>query len=258
MRGIWRANIDFMDFDFFDFELFESVLTESEVNTSIVVDLSPFTIPSNFSDVLSDGIYDYCYGKMINLKNTERWKRNFLGEIAVFILENGRYLQAYARDVNKNIGIADTSKVESEGEEKSGKAETKKTGNIENNQKSGVQGANEQQAQLNMGATVTVLQNVTTSTNYIGSKNNEQTNSGTSIETGTSSFDKENESNIKMGMENSGMLSDQKNKNVVDTSGTKSPLTVASEESKFTFQKWMEPLFEIIDSYFLTGGYSYD
>lgn len=258
MRSIWRRDIDFMDFDMFVFSSFETVLTQAEVTHNVRSYMTSFTIPLPFSNSLGEGIYKYCFGKMINLKNSERWKNNFFGEIGVYILENGRYLQAYARDVNKDIGISDTSKVESEGEVKTGRADTKKTGSVENNQSSDVQGSNVQQGQLNMGATVTVLQNVTTSTNYIGSKNNEQTNSGTTTETSGSNFGKSNTSDIKLGMENSGMLSDQKDKNVVDTSGTKSPLTVASEESKFTFQKWMEPLFEIIDSYFLTGGFDYD
>ena len=255
--NLWRKNIDFKDFNWYDFPVFEDVIDLATLNARVVNSLSVFIIPEPFPSILSQSIFDYCNGKLCNLKNEPRWRLNFLGEISAFLLENGRYLQAYVRDVNKNIEIDRTSKVTTRGEEKTGTADTRKTGNIENEQHSGVQGANQQTGTLELGDTLTVLNNQSTSTNYLASRNDEAYSRGSTTETGNSSVDKSDTANIRLGMENGASLSDTKDERVTDTEGTKSPLDIANEESSFKFRDWMEPLFSIIDTYFTPGGADY-
>lgn len=255
--SLWRRNIDFRNCNMYNFPVFEDVIDNTTLNARVVNALSVFTIPEPFPSILSQSIYDYCNGKLCNLMNDERWKLNFLGEISAFLLENGRYLQAYVRDVNKNIEVDGTSKVTTHGEEKTGKADTRKTGNVENEQHSGVQGTNQQSGTVELGNTLTVLNNQSTSTNYLASRNDEAYSRGSMTETGNSSFDKSDTSNIRLGMENGASLSDTKDERVTETEGTKSPLDIANEESSFKFREWMEPLFKIIDTYFTPGGADY-
>lgn len=250
----WRLPVDFIDFDWYDFSYFQDVLERNELQLTIRRVLSPFTIPTVFSNELSYAIYDYCYGKQVNLYDEDRWKRNFQGEISGYLLETARYLQAYARDVNNNIDRDDTSKVTTTGHEKAGSADTRKTGNVDNTQSSDVSGSNQQQSTEELGDTLSVINNVTTSTNYLATANEESFSRGSVTETGQSDFAKNETNNIKMGVENGAQLSDKKDRRVTDTEGVKSPLTIASEESAFTFRDWFEPLYAIIDTYFTPGG----
>lgn len=254
----WRHNIDFMDLDMYDFVKFETVMNSNvDLITRIRTALSPFEISEPFPTVLATAIYDYCYGKLCNLQDTDRWKRNFLGEISGYILENGRYFQAFVRDVNQNIEQDDTSKVTTSGEEKTGTADTKKTAAAENDAIAETLGSNQQTGVHELGDTLTVLNNVTTSTNYLASANEESYSRGSVTESGTSTVGNTNRNNVKTGMENGASLSDKKDKRVTDTEGTKSPLTIALEESAFKFRDWFEPLWAIIDSYFTPGGNDY-
>jgi len=255
--NLWRPSIDFIDFDWYEFEKFQNVIDLKTLVTRVQSALSPFIVPEPFPSLLGSSIYDYCFGKMCNMKDTERWELNFLGEISAFLLENGRYLQAYVRDVNKDIEIDDTTKTTTVGEEKAGTADTKKTGNIENTQNSEVLGGNQQQSVHELGDTLTVLNNTTTSTNYLASANEESYSRGSVTETGNTSVAKNDGATIQLGMENGASLSDKKDKRVIDTEGRKSPLTIAKEESAFIFRDWMEPLFTIIDTYFMAGGGKY-
>lgn len=251
---IWRQNIDFKDFDFYDFPIFEDVLTRDELTSRVASSLSPFQIPANVPAILSGNIYDYCYEKTCNLINETRWRYNFLGEIGTYLLERGRYLQAYFRDVNKDIDLDNSTRVVSEGEEKAGKVDTKKTGSAENTQVSDVQSSNQQQGQLNLGDTLTVLNNQTTSTRYLASSNEEAYSTGSLTENHVASAGKNDTSKINVGMENGASLSDLQNINETNTTGKRSPIDIALNESNFNFQEWMEPLFQIIDTYFTPGG----
>lgn len=255
--NFWRKNIDFKDFDMYDFPVFETVLDSTTLINRVIESLSPFEVPEPFPSILGNSVYDYCYGKLCNLKNTTRWKSNFLGEISVYLLENGRYLQAYVRDVNKNIELDNTSKVTTRGEEKTGKADTRKTGTVNNEQHSDVAGNNQQSGTLELGDTLTILNNQSTSTNYLASRNDEAYSRGSMTEMANASFGKGDVSSIGLGMENGASLSDTKNERVTDTQGTKSPLDIANEESAFKFLQWMEPLFTILDTYFMAGGGDY-
>lgn len=251
---IWRKNIDFKDLDFYEFPMFENVLDRKILDARMISALSPFQIPSSVPTLISEDIYDYCFGKKCNLVNETRWRYNFLGEIATYILEQGRYLQAYFRDVNKDIDLDNSSKVVSEGEQKAGKVDTKKSGNVENNQSSNIQGSNQQNGQLNLGDTLTILNQQTTSTRYLASSNEEAYSTGSLTEVHGAAFDKNDSSKINVGMENGASLSDQKNINETNTTGKRSPIDIALNESNFNFKEWMEPLFKIIDTYFTPEG----
>lgn len=257
IKPMWRRDSDFKNYNFYEFELFESVLNQIELDVRIIDTLSIFSIPNNFSNILSKNVYDYCFGKQINLKNTERWKRNFLGEIVTFLLEEGRYFQAYVRDVNTNIDKGHFSKTTSESEEKTGRSDTKKVGNVENIQNSDVQGSNQQQGTHELGDTLTVLNNQTTSTIHLASSNEESYSKGNVTETGQSAFSKSEGHSINLGVENGNSLSDQKNIGSVEEENVMSPLEIAREESAFNFRKWMEELFTILDTYFTAGGNEY-
>lgn len=251
---IWRKNVDFKDFDFYNFPIFNDVLARNILTSRIVSALSPFQIPSSVPTLLSEGIYDYCYGKKCNSINETRWRYNFLGEISIYLLEQGRYLQAYFRDVNKDIEIDNSTKVVSEGEQKAGKVDTKKTGSAENSQASDVQGSNQQQGQLNLGDTLTVLNNQTTSTRYLASSNEESYSTGSITENHVATVGKNDTSKISVGMENGASLSDTQNVNETNTTGKRSPIDIALNESNFNLKEWMEPLFKIIDTYFTPEG----
>lgn len=255
--NLWRSNVDFRDFDFYEFPYFEDVIDVETVLNKVVNALSPFQIPMPFPQILADNIYDYCYGRQCNLKNTDRWEKNFLGEISIFLLERGRYLQAYVRDVNKNIELDGTSKTKVTGEEISGNATTKKTGNVETVQQSDVSGTSSQQGLHELGDTLTVLNNTTTSTTYLASANEENYSRGSVTENSASGFGKSVNNSVNLGVENGGSLSDSKHETLTETEGTKSPLDIANEESNFKFQEWIEPLLAIIDTYFTAGGAKY-
>lgn len=258
MRSLWRNRNDFMGFDWFDFSKFEEVVTTSDAVIKRVRDVfTPYSIPDSFSKIIGLGIYDYCYGKLVNLKNVERWEHNFYGEVSVYLLERARYLQAYARDVNTNIDDDGSKTVYSDGETISGTTDTRKTGSVENAQTSAVQGSNQQQGTTELGDTLTVLNNQTTSTRYLASSNEESYSKGAVSETSGSGFDKEDSSKINLGIENGSQLHDEKDTNVTKTVAVKSPLDIASQESDFNFQEWFEDLFAILDKYFTPGGVTY-
>jgi hypothetical protein len=257
MINLWRKNIDFSECDMFEFPTFEDVLQKSVLQSRIENNLAIFQIPSSFPPLLAENLYDYCTGKMCNLKDETRWKANFLGEISGFLLENGRYLQAYLRDVNLDIENGGSSKVTSQGEEKSGKADTRKKGSAENEQNSGVSGSNQQSGTVELGDTLTILNNQTTSTNYLAAKTDEAYSRGSTTETGSSDFVKNDKTNIRLEMENGASLMDTKDARTTETENTKSPLDIAYEESNFKFKDWFVPLYTILDCHFMSGGYDY-
>lgn len=254
---IWRKDTDFKDYNFYDFPLFEMVIDRETLKQRVISSFSPFTIGEPFQTILSDAIYDYCFGKMCNLKNDERWKLNFLGDISIFLLEKGRYFQAYVRDINSNIDQDNSYNLTTEGEIKIGKVDTKKNGNISNSEGSEVLGNNEQNGQLNLGDTLTVLNNQTTSTRHLASSTEEAYSTGSVTENSSSGFSKNVNNEISLAIENGASLSDQKDINTQIYEGKKSPLDISKEESNFNFKDWIEPLYIILDSYFLQGGNDY-
>lgn len=257
-RYMWRrSDIDFINFNWYEFEKFQNVMTVADVSAVIVDSLSPFSISANFSNVLSDGIYDYCFGKLINLKDSERWSHNFSGEIKIYLLEKARYLQAYDRDINSNISTGDSSKTVTNGEGVSGSADTRKTGNVKNSQITNVDGSDTQRGEKSLNSSLTTLFNRSTSTNYLGTQNEEAGESGSISQEGTQRFGKSNQNDIDLGMQNGASLSKNIASGDSETTSKKSPLTVAKEESAFSFQEFFEPLFEILDSYFTNGGQDY-
>lgn len=101
----WRSDIDREDFDYYDFAYFETVTSDTEMNNRVSFALIPFSISVNFRNVLSNVIYNYCYHKLINLRDTKRWVTNFYGDLGIWLLDHARYLQAYDRDINNGIKI---------------------------------------------------------------------------------------------------------------------------------------------------------
>lgn len=256
--SLWRNSfIDFKDFKMFDFVEFQTIMTLTNVNESVTTALSPFDISPGFISVLSGGIYNYCYGKQINLKNTDRWSHNFSGEIKVFMLERARYLQAYDRDFKQDISIGDSSKSVTDYEGKSGTADTRKKGGVNDNQITNINGRDEQHGEKGKSSNLTTLRNQSTSTNYLGTQNEEAGTSGTVSQTGSMEFGKSDSATIDLSMENGASLSKDVNRQETNNTVTNSPLTIAKAESEFNFQEWFEPLFAIIDTYFIQGGTQY-
>lgn len=257
-QNFWRRDIDFLDFDMFDFLYFEEVVLPTDMNSLINSALEPFSVSIMFKNALSDGIYNYCYGKMISLKNDIRWKNNFLGDIKLFLLEQSRYFQAFSRDVNTNIINGGSFHELTESEKITGGSNTKQDGSILNSQNSSINGVSEQQGTNNLGNTLTVLNNQTTSTHFLASANEESYSTGSVVESASSSFQDSNNSSINLTIENSSSLSDTKDRVEHNSDTTLSPLEIAQKESSFQFQKWYPELLLLIDKYFLIGGYQYD
>ena len=252
--SFWRNNIDFKDLDLFDFEKFENVTNITEMETKVNHALSAFVIDTNSKKVLSEIIYNYCYGKMICLKDTKRWVHNFYSDIELYLLEKGRYLQSYFRDVNNNIDKTGTTRNVTDDNNINGTSDTRKSGNVSNSQTSKVGGSDTQGFNNSVGDTLTILDNQTTSTVYLASKNDESFSRGEINQNSIADFEKGDTSNFNLSLENGNKLSKGVQNTEINTSGTYSPLEIAKLESDFNFQPFYANLLRIIDNYFILGG----
>lgn len=240
--NIWRADIDEKNLDFYDFLTFEKVITsEKDIRTFLLGHSQMYQNLHTFLEYLCNWICDYCYGRQINLKNVERWKRNFLGDINLYLFENIRYLQSYLRDVNNNIDKTGT-KTDRQGATLEGR-----TGSVSDSNSSGVGGGNTQVTNKNEGNTLTILNNQTTSTAYLASRNDESYSTGSVSNQTSSNFDKSNSNNVSLSQSNTNSLQ-------INTSeGTYSKLDIANLESNYKYSDWIDRLKDILDSYFLGG-----
>lgn len=252
--SFWRNNIDFENLDLYDFEKFENVTNITEMNAKITNALSPFTIPHNSINVLSDTIFNYCYGKMICLKDVKRWNNNFYSDLCLYLLEQGRYLQSYFRDVNNNIDKTGTTKNVTDNANISGTSDTKKSGTVGNSQTSTTGGNDNQSFNNSVGDTLTILDNQTTSTAYLASKNDESFSKGEIAQSTNANFEKTDDTTYNLSLENGDKLSKEVANTEVNTSGTYSPLEIAKLESDYNFRPFYDKLLNIIDNYFILGG----
>lgn len=252
--SFWRNSIDFEDLDLYDFEKFENVTNITEMNTNITNALSPFTIPQNSISVLSDIVFNYCYGKMICLKDVKRWTHNFYSDLCLYLLEQGRYLQSYFRDVNNNIDKTGTTKNVTDNANITGTSDTKKSGSVGNSQTSTTGGNDNQSFNNSVGDTLTILDNQTTSTTYLASKNDESFSKGEIAQSTNAEFEKTDGSNYNLTLENGDKLSKEVANTEINTSGTYSPLEIAKLESDYSFKPFYDKLLNIIDNYFILGG----
>lgn len=253
--GFWRNHsIDFNDLTWYDFVKYETVESQPILLGVVTGALSPFVVSSAFINQLSLSIFNYCFGKQISLKDSTRWLNNYHGEIIAFLLERGRYLQAYSRDVNTDIDDNGSETTVSTGQSVTGKSDTRKKGSAENNQISNVGGANSQSVDLQLGDTLTVLNNQSTSTRYLANSNEESYSRGDNNETTNSNFGKSDSTTVNLSLDNGDSLEDNKNTNTTNKIAKKSPLDIALTESNFNFQEFFQDLYHILDSYFIVGG----
>lgn len=247
--SLWRRNTDFVDLERAIFPIFESICTVADIRATVSNALSFYQIPVNFADVLSQMLWDYCNGKVCNRQDSASWKRQFTAEIGIFLIENGRYLQAMLRDVNQNIGN-DGSWTETRF---TGESTVNKRSEGENTQESGVDVSNQQSGSNALGNTLSVLNNQSTSTQYLASANEESYSTGEINEQNTSGSSQSDTTRIRHNVDNGAKLGTE----TVDHSATKSPLEISQLESSFSFQKWFDEILKIVDSYFLGGGVNY-
>lgn len=252
--SFWRNNIDFENLDLYDFEKFENVTTITEMESKVNHALTSFNIDTTAKKVLSEILFNYCYGKMICLKDVKRWVHNFYSDIELYLLEKGRYLQTYFRDVNSNIDKTGTTKNVTDDNGISGTSDTKKSGNVGNSQMSSVGGSDTQGFNNSVGDTLTILDNQTTSTSYLASKNDESFSKGEITQTVNADFEKSDTTNFNLSIENSNKLSKEVQNTEVNTSGTYGPLEIAKLESDYNFQPFYNDLLRIINNYFILGG----
>ena len=256
--SLWRnSGVDLDDLDLWDFEFFEKIVTENKNLKEIKKPFSIFVLSEEAVELIANLIYDYGFGKQINLKNSNRWFKNFYSDVNSFLLENARYLQSYFRDVNRNIDKTGTSHSDTLGDNVTGGTNTSKNSNFNNSQGIDTNSSSNDTAVNRVGDTLTILDNQTTSTQYLASKNDESFSTGDITEQNSTNEAQENKSNVGFSVGNSANLQKTKDKTTVDTSGTYSPLDIALKESQFNFQKWRDDLYALMDVYFIIGGNSY-
>lgn len=251
---MWRSNLDFIDLDYLDFSRFETVYTVSELSHGIDTVVGFYSLPPTFTSILSTNLYNYCFGKLIALRDVKMWKHNFLGEINMFLMEHMRYLQSLYRDVNTNIDKKGTDKQVEVNKGKQGNVSSGQVGSTTDSQNSAVQGSDTQGSTNALGDTLTILNNQTTSTNYLASKNDESFSRGEVSHATSSDFNKTHGNSTSLSQSNNQELSFGIAENVKDTSGTYSPLEIAKLESDFKYMPWFHDLLTIVDTYFLSGG----
>lgn len=253
----WRSDIDKEDFDYYDFQYFENVTNTAEMNTNVATALSPFQISNTFKMVLADLIYKYCYHKLINLRDVKRWVSNFYGDIGLWLLDNARYLQAYDRDVNNGIKNKGTDNTVSDHEVVNGTVTTGKSGTSSNVQTNNISSGDSQSSNNSVGDTLTILNNETTSTNFLASKNDESFSRGEVSETANKDISKGDSTSMGFAVNNNNSLSKGKSRDTELKSGTYSNLDIATAESNFKFQPLYYQLTQILDEYFTLGGSNY-
>lgn len=253
----WRNDIDTEDFNYYDFQYFENVTNISEMNTNVSTALSPFQISNTFKRVLSDLIYKYCFHKLINLRDVKRWNANFYGDLGMWLLDKGRYLQAYDRDINNGIRNKGVDNTVANHEVVNGVVTTGKTGTSSNVQTNAVNTGDSQSSNNSVGDTLTILNNETTSTNFLASKNDESFSRGEVSETANKDISKGDTTNIGFAVNNNNSLSKGKSRDTELKDGTYSNLDIATTESNFKFQPLYYELIQILDEYFTLGGSEY-
>lgn len=253
----WRHETGFKDYDFYDFEYFQDVITDVVLKGKISLGLSPYELPQAVITVLSNNVYDYCYGKMIDLKNTDRWVRNFSSELSLFFLENGRYLQSLFREYEGDIYKDNTSKTTTSGDKVSGGVSSKKNGNVSNSQNSNASIHDGEEGRHEIARNETYLYNQSTSTNYLGTRNIENLSNANTTKSGSFDLSKTEQNDISISEENAANLNKEKSGGVVDVEGTINPVTIAKMESDFTFREWLDELLTRLDTYFMSGGSEY-
>lgn len=253
----WRNDIDTEDFNYYDFQYFENVTNISEMNTNVSTALSPFQISNTFKGVLSDLIYKYCFHKLINLRDVKRWNTNFYGDLGMWLLDKGRYLQAYDRDINNGIRNKGIDNTVGNHEVVNGVVTTGKSGTSSNVQTNTVNTGDSQTSNNSVGDTLTILNNETTSTNFLASKNDESFSRGEVSETANKDISKGDSTNIGFAVNNNNSLSKGKSRDTELKDGTYSNLDIATAESNFKFQPLYYELIQILDEYFTLGGSEY-
>lgn len=253
----WKNDFEFKELDMYEFSYFEDVVVQNELDTAVDESLSMFMITNVSRTILSKYLYQYCYHKQVNLIHEKRWKANFLGDVSLYLTEKGRYLQAFFRDVNNNIDKKGTNHTKTTGENISGTSGTSKGGTVSSSQSGSVGGNNTLSGTEELGDTLTILDNQTTSTKYLASKNDESYSKGSQTEETNTNFTKTLVNDSTITMNNDDRLTDEKNKSDVDTDGTYSPLEIAKLETEFNFLPWLDDLLKRIDEHFLVGGLNY-
>lgn len=253
----WKNDFDYNELDMYEFEQFQSVVTTNQLDDMVIQSLSPFVIPNAVCLVLSKLLYDYCNHKQVNLIDTDRWRDNFLGDVGLYLLEKGRYLQAYFRDVNQNIDKKGTGDTDTTSQGISGTSGTQKAGSVSSNQSANTSGSDTLDSREELGDTLTILDNQTTSTKYLASKNDESYSKGHQQNTTETGFSKTVDNQTNVSMSNDDRLTKDKQVSNVHTSGTYSPLEIAKLESDFKFQPWLDDLLSRLDEHFLVGGLTY-
>ena len=253
----WRNDIDREDFDYYDFQYFENVTNITEMGNNINNALSPFQISSTFRGVLSELIFKYCYHKFINLCDVKRWVANFYGDLGWWLLDKGRYLQAYDRDVNNGIKNKGIDNDVTDNEVVNGAVSTNKSGASSNTQTNSTNVADSQGSTNEVGDTLTILNNETTSTNFLASKNDESFSKGGVTETASKESSKGDSTSMSINFANNDTLSKGKGKTVNVKDGTYSNLDIATAESNFKFQPLYYDLIKLLDMYFTLGGSDY-
>ncbi len=255
--NLWRCDQDFYDRDFYKFELFENVIKLHEIDSSIERTFSHFQISYLLKNHLSELIYDYCFGKFINLKNDNRWRKNFLSDINLYLLDYARYLQAYFRDVNKDISKSDSEKITNEKLEKYGSSDFSKISEVATSQSSNTSASDKQMSEKSEGDTLTILNNQSTSTNYLASKNDEAYSKGSTQQDTSTDVSKNVGHSLDNKLSNSAKIGVVDEDVVNNKTGVNSPLTIATNESNFNFILFTDNLKILLDSHFLVGGCDY-
>lgn len=253
----WRYNFDFVDLDYSDFEKFENIYTLEDSKTLVRNVFDEFVISEHYKNILASFIFNYGYGKYINKKDIKHWFNNFNSDLGLYLLELARYLQAYFRDVNKNIDVADIENITTDKKEKHGNTTTSKNTDITTNKGTSTNVADSQSVSKDEGNTLTVLNTTSTSTNYLANSTDEAYSKGNEQETTSTDISQNFTQGISNNINDSILLGASNEKLTNEKSGILSPLTIAKSESEFNFLPWVEKLKELIDSHLLAGGFDY-
>lgn len=239
------------------FKKFEDVIDFNTIYNNIVDTFSGFQIPSLFSNSLANIIFMYGSGKDINLIDEKRWHSNFLSEINLFCLEWARYIQAYNRDINTNLESDGTSLTTTNVQGKGGNVSSTQSADVSNQKLGTVSGRSEQIGVEGLSKDFTTLNNQTTGTNYLATRNENTRSDGSVTESASSDFSDSNQNSINLQQGNAANLEVSNTDTTVSVNKRKSPLDISTIESSFKFKEFRAELLDMLDKYLNFGGYVY-
>lgn len=255
--SFWKKNLTFENKDLSPFARYENVITVGEIATAVSRGAVGLNLPLS-EQAFVGIIWDYGQGKLVNKVDTKAWVRNYCSEISLWILSNARYLQAYERDINKNYNQKDIDFTDTQGNntqisttagtQSNGSHSINDTANAGHNESAGEQ----------LGDTLTVLNNQTTSTKTLATSNEDNYSKGDLSVGKSSESAASNDVNASYSENRGAGQVEGRNNGRSHSYGTLSPLSAMNLEKNFPFQNLLTNLFDTLDKYFTVSGYEYD